>query len=72
MTLSCAWLTTVVVTGGMGIRISSHTLARQVSRMGELGVVSGTAIDAVFVRVLQSGKSSSYVATCLKKEVVSD
>ena len=37
----------------MGIGISNWTLARAVSRLGQLGVVSGTAIDSVFVRRLQ-------------------
>ncbi|MHB8826932.1 MAG: nitronate monooxygenase [Acidimicrobiales bacterium] len=38
----------------MGIAISGWPLARAVSRAGQLGVVSGTAIDAVFVRRLQN------------------
>ncbi len=37
----------------MGIAISSWPLARAVSSAGQLGVVSGTAIDNVFVRRLQ-------------------
>jgi NAD(P)H-dependent flavin oxidoreductase YrpB (nitropropane dioxygenase family) len=37
----------------MGIAISSWPLARAVSRAGQLGVVSGTAIDTVFARRLQ-------------------
>jgi NAD(P)H-dependent flavin oxidoreductase YrpB (nitropropane dioxygenase family) len=37
----------------MGIAISGWPLARAVSSMGQLGVVSGTAIDNVFVRRLQ-------------------
>jgi len=45
-----------IIQGGMGIRISSWQLAREVSKKGELGVVSGTAIDTVFVRTLQNGK----------------
>jgi NAD(P)H-dependent flavin oxidoreductase YrpB (nitropropane dioxygenase family) len=38
----------------MGIAISGWPLARAVSRAGQLGVVSGTAIDAVFARRLQN------------------
>jgi len=38
----------------MGIAISGWPLARAVSKAGQLGVVSGTAIDAVFVRRLQN------------------
>ena len=45
-----------IIQGGMGIRISSWQLARQVSRKGELGVVSGTVLDSVFCRELQMGE----------------
>lgn len=44
-----------IIQGGMGIRISSWQLARAVSRKGELGVISGTSMDTVFVRTLQIG-----------------
>jgi NAD(P)H-dependent flavin oxidoreductase YrpB (nitropropane dioxygenase family) len=37
----------------MGIAISGWPLARAVAQAGQLGVVSGTAIDSVFVRRLQ-------------------
>jgi NAD(P)H-dependent flavin oxidoreductase YrpB (nitropropane dioxygenase family) len=39
----------------MGIGVSNWRLARAVSRRGHLGVVSGTAIDSLFVRRLQDG-----------------
>ncbi len=42
-----------LIQGGMGIAISGWPLARAVSNAGQLGVVSGTAIDNVFVRRLQ-------------------
>ena len=42
-----------LIQGGMGIAISGWPLARAVARAGQLGVVSGTAIDNVFVRRLQ-------------------
>jgi nitronate monooxygenase len=42
-----------LIQGGMGIAISGWPLARAVSSAGQLGVVSGTAIDNVFVRRLQ-------------------
>lgn len=44
-----------IIQGGMGIRISKWELARQVAMKGELGVVSGTAIDTILVRELQNG-----------------
>jgi NAD(P)H-dependent flavin oxidoreductase YrpB (nitropropane dioxygenase family) len=42
-----------LIQGGMGIAISHWPLARSVAMAGQLGVVSGTAIDSVFVRRLQ-------------------
>jgi NAD(P)H-dependent flavin oxidoreductase YrpB (nitropropane dioxygenase family) len=42
-----------LIQGGMGIAISGWPLARAVSQAGQLGMVSGTAIDSVFVRRLQ-------------------
>ena len=39
----------------MGIGVSGWRLARAVSSHGHLGVVSGTAIDSLFVRRLQDG-----------------
>ena len=44
-----------IIQGGMGIGVSNWRLARAVSRRGHLGVVSGTAIDSLFVRRLQDG-----------------
>ena len=49
----------MIIQGGMGVRISSWKLAREVSKKGGLGVISGTAMDVVFVRTLQDGKSCS-------------
>lgn len=45
----------VVIQGGMGIAVSSWQLAREVSLTGNLGVLSGTALDGVLARVLQDG-----------------
>ena len=42
-----------LVQGGMGIAISHWPLARAVALSGQLGVVSGTGIETVFVRRLQ-------------------
>jgi NAD(P)H-dependent flavin oxidoreductase YrpB (nitropropane dioxygenase family) len=52
-TASHAGNTPWLIQGGMGIAISNWRLARTVSSAGQLGVVSGTAIDSVFVRRLQ-------------------
>ncbi len=44
-----------IIQGGMGVAVSGWQLAREVSRTGQLGVVSGTALDAVLARRLQLG-----------------
>lgn len=44
-----------IIQGGMGVAVSNWRLARAVSELGELGVVSGTGIDTVLVRRLQDG-----------------
>ncbi len=50
-----------IIQGGMGIGVSNWTLARAVSRLGQLGVVSGTAVDTVLVRRLQDGDIGGHV-----------
>jgi NAD(P)H-dependent flavin oxidoreductase YrpB (nitropropane dioxygenase family) len=44
-----------IIQGGMGVAVSNWKLARAVSRQGELGVVSGTALALVLARRLQAG-----------------
>ena len=44
-----------IIQGGMGIAVSGWRLARAVSMTGQLGVVSGTALDTVLARRLQCG-----------------
>ncbi|MEO8679476.1 MAG: nitronate monooxygenase [Vicinamibacterales bacterium] len=44
-----------IIQGGMGVGISSWRLAQAVSRLGQLGVVSGTALDQILARRLQDG-----------------
>lgn len=44
-----------IIQGGMGVAISNWKLARAVSRLGQLGVVSGTGIETVLARRLQRG-----------------
>ncbi len=50
-----------IIQGGMGVGVSNWTLARAVSRLGQLGVVSGTAVDTVLVRRLQQGDEGGHV-----------
>jgi nitronate monooxygenase len=44
-----------IIQGGMGVAVSGWPLARAVSGLGQLGVVSGTALGAVLARRLQLG-----------------
>ena len=44
-----------IIQGGMGAAVSSWRLASAVSRRGQLGVVSGVALDLVLARRLQDG-----------------
>jgi NAD(P)H-dependent flavin oxidoreductase YrpB (nitropropane dioxygenase family) len=45
----------LIIQGGMGVAVSGWQLARAVSRAGQLGVVSGTALAVVLARRLQLG-----------------
>ena len=45
----------MIIQGGMGVAVSGWTLARTVARLGQLGVVSGTALAVVLARYLQLG-----------------
>jgi nitronate monooxygenase len=45
----------LIIQGGMGVAVSGWPLARAVSRLGQLGVVSGTALAVVLSRRLQLG-----------------
>ncbi|MCL4781554.1 MAG: nitronate monooxygenase [Bryobacterales bacterium] len=44
-----------VIQGGMGVAVSNWRLAQAVAKCGQLGVVSGTALDQVLLRRLQDG-----------------
>ncbi len=50
-----------VIQGGMGVAVSDWRLARAVSSLGQLGVVSATGIDTVLVRRLQDGDPEGVV-----------
>ena len=54
-----------LIQAGMGIAISDWHLARTVSKLGHLGIVSGTAIDSVFVRRLQTGDPGGHTRRAL-------
>jgi len=55
----------VLIQGGMGVAVSSWPLARAVSTAGQLGVVSGTALDAVLARRLQDGDPDGHLHRAL-------
>jgi nitronate monooxygenase len=50
-----------IIQGGMGVAVSSWRLAGAVSSRGQLGVVSGTGIDAVVARRLQLGDPGGHL-----------
>lgn len=51
----------MIIQGGMGVGVSGWRLAQAVSRLGQLGVVSGTALDQVFARRLQDGDPGGHM-----------
>ncbi len=55
----------LVIQGGMGVAVSSWRLASAVARTGQLGVVSGVALDAVLARRLQDGDPDGDVRRAL-------
>lgn len=55
-----------IIQGGMGVAVSNWVLARAVSQQGQLGVVSGTALDLVVARRLQDGDQGGHVRRALE------
>jgi NAD(P)H-dependent flavin oxidoreductase YrpB (nitropropane dioxygenase family) len=55
----------VIIQGGMGVGVSSWRLANTVARCGQLGVVSGTALDTSVARRLQDGDAGGHVRQAL-------
>lgn len=56
----------VIIQGGMGVAVSGWRLARQVSLSNQLGVVSGTALDAILARRLQDGDEGGHARRALQ------
>ncbi|MCC7527332.1 MAG: nitronate monooxygenase [Candidatus Melainabacteria bacterium] len=56
----------VLIQGGMGAGVSNWRLAQAVSRQGHLGVVSGTALDGIFVCRLQEGDQGGHMRRALE------
>ena len=61
-----------VIQGGMGTGVSDWKLARAVSQTGQLGVVSGTAIDVIIARRLQMGDEGGHVRRALEHFPIKD
>lgn len=55
-----------LIQGGMGIAVSNWVLAKAVSQLGHLGIVSGTAINSVMVRRLQDGDLQGHTRRALR------
>ena len=56
-----------VIQGGMGIGVSNWKLARAVAAAGQLGVVSGTALNTVLIRRLQQGDPGGAMRSALAR-----
>ena len=54
-----------IIQGGMGVGVSGWRLAGAVSQCGQLGVVSGTAIDLLLTRQLQLGDLDGHLRRAL-------
>jgi len=50
-----------IIQGGMGAGVSNWRLARSVSQSGQLGVVSGTALDQIVARRLEDGDPGGHM-----------
>jgi nitronate monooxygenase len=55
-----------IIQGGMGVGVSDWVLAKAVSVRGQLGVVSGTALDSLFVRRLQDGDAGGHLRRAME------
>ncbi|MBZ0170755.1 MAG: nitronate monooxygenase [Phycisphaerales bacterium] len=58
--------TPIIIQGGMGAGVSGWPLARAVAKAGQLGVVSGTALDVILARRLQAGDPGWHMRRALE------
>lgn len=56
-----------IIQGGMGAGVSWWHLANVVSRLGQLGVVSGTALDLILARRLQDGDPGGHCRRAMEQ-----
>ena len=55
----------VIIQGGMGAGVSNWALARAVSGAGQMGIVSGTGIEAIMAGRLRAGDEGAHVRRAL-------
>src|SRR4051794_20258046 len=55
-----------IIQGGMGVGVSAWPLARAVSTLGQLGVVSGVALAVILARRLQLGDPGGHSRRALE------
>ncbi len=55
----------VIIQGGMGVGVSNWVLANAVSKLNQLGVISGTFLDTVLTRRLQLGDLGGHIKRAL-------
>lgn len=60
----------VLISGGMGIWVSNWHMSRIVSMLGGMGIVSGPALEIVYVRLLQLGDKGGHVRRAFKELAV--
>ncbi len=56
-----------IIQGGMGAGVSNWRLAQAVSKLGQLGVVSGTALDQILARRLQDGDIGGHMRRAIER-----
>lgn len=56
----------LVIQGGMGTGVSNWVLAKAVAAAGQMGVVSGTVLDTIFVRRLQDGDPGGHLRRAME------
>lgn len=60
-----------IIQGGMGVAVSDRRLANAVARTGQLGVVSGSMLDTVFVRAFRSERCSPTAQSPVSRRISS-
>ncbi len=63
---------TQIFQGGMGVAISNWKLAQTVSKLGQLGIVSGTGLAIVISRRLQNGDKDGTIRQALEHFPIKD